>query len=48
MHQLDGPTENTRLVISPDQFALLAVQIEQAEDRWRQHMNGPSTFREGP
>ncbi|MEU8966117.1 hypothetical protein AB0C89_31015 [Streptomyces sp. NPDC048491] len=47
VHQLDGTTENTRLVISPDQFALLAVQIERAEDQRRQHLNGPSTFREG-
>ncbi|MEK8146316.1 hypothetical protein NKH18_48865 [Streptomyces sp. M10(2022)] len=47
VHQLDGITEDTRLVISPDQFALLAVQIERAEGRRRQHLSGPSSFREG-
>ncbi|MFI6687994.1 hypothetical protein [Streptomyces sp. NPDC050485] len=47
VHQLDGTTEDTRLVISPDQFALLAVQVERAEDRRREHLSGPSTFREG-
>lgn len=47
VHQLDGTTEDTRLVISPDQFALLAVQFERAEDLCRRHRGGPSTFREG-
>lgn len=47
VHRIDGTTENTSLVISPDQFAVLAVQIDRAEDRRREHLSGPSTFREG-
>ncbi|MFD7013984.1 hypothetical protein [Streptomyces sp. NPDC059928] len=47
VHQLDGTIEDTRLVISPDQFALLAVQIERAEDQRRRHLSGPNNFREG-
>ncbi|MFD3563450.1 hypothetical protein ACFWVU_27845 [Streptomyces sp. NPDC058686] len=47
VHQLDSTTEDTRLVISTDQFALLAIQIEWAEGRRREHLSGPSTFREG-
>ncbi|MFF7098266.1 hypothetical protein ACFY9A_38710 [Streptomyces rubradiris] len=47
VHPLDGIAENTRLVISPDQFAVLAVQIQRAEDQRRKQLNGPSAFREG-
>ncbi|WP_329155904.1 hypothetical protein OIU91_41560 (plasmid) [Streptomyces sp. NBC_01456] len=47
VHRLDGTTEDTSLVITPDQFAVLAVQIDRAEDRRREHLSGPSTFREG-
>lgn len=42
VHRLDGTTEDTSLVI-PDPFAVRALQI----DRVKQHLSGPSIWREG-
>ncbi|MEU9190326.1 hypothetical protein AB0D14_38570 [Streptomyces sp. NPDC048484] len=41
VHQLDASTENTALVLDPDQFAVLMVQVEQATARREKHLANP-------
>ncbi|MFE9968781.1 hypothetical protein OG894_43230 (plasmid) [Streptomyces sp. NBC_01724] len=41
MHQLDKTTVDTTLVANPNQFALLAVQVEEPADRREKHRTDP-------
>ncbi|MDX3024976.1 hypothetical protein [Streptomyces acidiscabies] len=41
VHRLDASTENTTLVLGPDEFGVLMVQVEPATARREKHLANP-------